>query len=116
MATASGTPIEWDRILVVGTDHLWVLRRTTQDHVPIIPTNVHAQIRSATNGDLWVECSITVDATEGWIYIRIPVDATADAVWRQRKMGKWDLEAVSNGLKERWVYGDVVVSQETTLS
>jgi len=109
-------PTELNRVLYIGSDNLWALRRTDTSGAPIVPTDAKAQIRSATNGDLWVECVITIDNVNGWLYIHVEEDATKDAVWTQRILGKWDLEAITDGVKYRWVYGDVVISQEVTLS
>lgn len=115
MVVAVSDPVEINHILYVGTDHVWAMRRVSDDK-PIIPQSAKAEIRSEQTDELWLECTISIDSTTGWIYIRIPVAQTVDPVWKSRKLGVWDIEVILDGYKYRWAYGNVEVSREVTLS
>lgn len=113
---AIADPIKWDRIIYVGTDHVWTFRRVTVDGVPIIPDAAYCHIRNKPYGALWVDVNVTVDPVDGWIECSIPVDATTDTDWHSRSAGVWDVEVDIDGGHLRWVEGAITVSQEVTLA
>lgn len=108
-------PIKVDRIIYVGTDHFWQLRRVQSDGEVFIPESAKAQLRNSDRSVLWLTPEIEIDPVDGWISITIPREVTETPIWRQRKHGTWDLECVLDGKKHRWAYGSVCVSTETTL-
>lgn len=117
MVTAIYHPVESEQTVIVGTDHVWAFRRVNSEtHEPIIPTSAKAQIRSASSGELWIDCEIRLDSITGWIYVVIAESATADKIWRDRYLGMWDMEVIVGGFKYRWIYGAVIISPEVTLS
>ena len=113
---AIADPITWDKILYVGTDHVWTCRRVDTNLNPIIPDEAFAQIRNKPYGVLWVDIDVTVDPVDGWITCTVPKEYTADPDWQGRKAGVWDIEVILDGNRLRWVHGAVTVSQEVTLS
>lgn len=115
VGVAIADPITWDKILYVGTDHVWTCRRVTIDGVPIIPTEAYSHIRNKPYGVLWVDIDVTVDATEGWITCTVPKEIFDNPDWRGRKTGVWDIEVDFEGNRLRWVEGAITVSQEVTL-
>ena len=112
---AIADPIKWDRIIYVGTDHVWTFRRVTVDGAPIIPTAAYAHIRNKPYGVLWVNIDVEVDPVLGWITCSVSVEDTADPDWHGRKDGVWDVEVDYSGGHLRWVEGIITVSQEVTL-
>lgn len=115
MAVAIADPITWDRIIYVGTDHVWTCRRVTIDGDPIIPSMAYAQIRNKPYGALWANIDTTVDPVEGWITCTVPLAMTADPDWRGRSKGVWQIEVDFEGDRLRWVEGIITVSQEVPL-
>jgi hypothetical protein len=116
MAVAIADPIVWDRIIYVGTDHVWTCRRITIDDVPIIPDSAWAQVRNKHYGVLWATLDVVIDPIEGWLTFRLPKETTiADPDWRGRKTGVWDVEVEYAGEILRWIEGAITVSQEVTL-
>jgi len=117
MAVAIADPIKWDRIIYVGTDHVWTCRRVTIAGVPIIPDEAFAEIRNKPYGVLWATPDVVIDPVEGWITMTLPKETTIDDPdWHGRKAGVWDLEVNFMGDRLRWVEGVITVSQEVTLS
>jgi len=113
---AIADPIIWDRIIYIGTDHVWTCRRVTVDGVPIIPSAIKAQIRNKPYGVLWSELQAEIDPIEGWMTFTLLKEDTTDPDWRGRKTGTWDVEVVYGDTTLRWVEGTITVSQEVTLS
>jgi len=115
VGVAIADPIVWDRVLYVGTDHIWTCRRVTIDGVPVIPEEAFAHIRNKPYGALWVEVSVSVDPVEGWITCEVLKEVFLDPDWRGRKEGVWDIEVILGDTRLRWVQGTITVSQEVTL-
>lgn len=115
MAVAIADPIIWDRIIYVGTDHVWTCRRITVDGDPIIPSSISAHVRNKPYGALWADLDATIDPVEGWLTFSLPKEGTTDPDWRGRKTGVWDVEVIFEGDTLRWVEGAITVSQEVTL-
>jgi len=114
MAHPSTEPRKWDRVIKRGTDHSWAVRRVGEDGVPTIPDAAAAQVRPYHGGPVWVECAINLDPVDGWITIGIPRALTESAEWDVRSTGLWDLEVDVAGARTRWVYGDIMVTQDVT--
>jgi hypothetical protein len=108
-------PVQIDRKLIVGTDHVWVLRRIDDKGTPVVPDSVKAQIRDPANSELWINCSAAIDQINGWIFIYILQIDTADKIWRTRYEGEWILDVLIDGFKYRWVYGIVTVIERGTV-
>jgi hypothetical protein len=112
---AIADPITWDRIIYLGTDHVWTCRRVTIDAVPIIPDMAYAQIRNKPYGVLWATIDVTVDPIQGWITCTLLKEDIEDSDWQGRKTGVWDIEVDYSGMRLRWVEGAITVSQEVTI-